>query len=437
LRTTPLQRRCALLACGLALGTTAGTGAASAQTGDAGSRLEPRMLYAITAQNALVRFDSRNPQRIRSRRSISGLDAGTTLKGIDFRPRTGDLYGVGSDNVVYRIEPNTAIAVAEGPAFTPGLNGRVFGFDINPFVDKIRVVSDAGQNLRLNPDEGTLLMADGNINPGTPQIVGSAYINSGFSENLAPSTMLFAVDAASDQIFLQNPPNNGTLANARPLGVDVQADTGFDIAGDDNVGYLVTRSGRGSRLYAVDPMTGGTRRLGTVGNGRLVLTGLAAWQDAANNPPRATPAPSPTPTPTPSPAPSPAPTPSPTPTPSPSPAPTPSPPGSGSSFASLDRPARTTVARFLSRGIRVTGTCASGRRGTVQLTVSRKTARRIGLRGTTLASRSVRCANGLVARLRAAARAKSALRRARGPVATTLRVRLGSAADSLQLRLRR
>ena len=70
-----------------------------------------------------------------------------TLAGIDFRPATGDLYGVGSDSVVYRVNPRTGIAVAEGPAFTPGLNGRFFGVDFNPTVDKIRVVSDAGQNL--------------------------------------------------------------------------------------------------------------------------------------------------------------------------------------------------------------------------------------------------------------------------------------------------
>jgi hypothetical protein len=42
----------------------------------------------------------------------------------------------------------------------------------------MRVTSVAGENLRLNVDEGTpLLASDGNLNPGTPQIVGSAYTN--------------------------------------------------------------------------------------------------------------------------------------------------------------------------------------------------------------------------------------------------------------------
>jgi hypothetical protein len=37
--------------------------------------------------------------------------------------------------------------------------------------------SVAGENLRLNVDEGTLLAIDGNLNPGTPRVVGSAYTN--------------------------------------------------------------------------------------------------------------------------------------------------------------------------------------------------------------------------------------------------------------------
>jgi hypothetical protein len=37
---------------------------------------------------------------------------------------------------------------------------------------------------------------------------------------------------------------------------------------------------RGTTLYTVDGTTGDTRSLGRVGGGkRLVLTGLAAWQD--------------------------------------------------------------------------------------------------------------------------------------------------------------
>ncbi|HEY6696036.1 MAG TPA: DUF4394 domain-containing protein [Solirubrobacteraceae bacterium] len=239
-----------------------------------------RLLYTTDTRGNLLSFAANNPRRVRST-AITGLPGGVALRGIDFRPATGDLYGVGSDSVVYRVNPRTGIAVAEGPAFTPALSGNSFGVDFNPTVDKIRVVSDAGQNLRLNVDEGTALSQDQNINPGMPQVVGSAYTNSSFTATKPAATTLYAVDAASDRLFVQNPPNNGTLTMGQRLGIDVGPNAGFDIAGADNVGFLTNAaSRRGTTLYTVDLQTGKTRSLGRVGGGkRLVLTGLAAWQD--------------------------------------------------------------------------------------------------------------------------------------------------------------
>jgi hypothetical protein len=51
------------------------------------------MLVATTDQNQLLRFNARDPDRIRDIQAITGLPAGVTLKGIDFPPATGDLYG--------------------------------------------------------------------------------------------------------------------------------------------------------------------------------------------------------------------------------------------------------------------------------------------------------------------------------------------------------
>jgi hypothetical protein len=272
-------RRAGVLAAILALAAVAAASAKNHGVDDRPSRI----LYATTDQNTLIKFDARSPERLKDIRGITGLPAGVKLGGIDFRPLTGDLYGVGSDSVVYRVNPRTGIAVAEGPAFTPGLTGRFHGVDFNPTVDKIRVTNEAGQNLRLNVDEGTLLSADAALNPGMPRVVGSAYTNSFFSAqapNTRPATQLYAIDSASDTIALQNPPNNGTLTNPQPLGFDLADQAGFDIAGDDNVGFIATKMKRGSGLYSVDPASGDSRWLGNIGGGRrLVVTGLAAWQD--------------------------------------------------------------------------------------------------------------------------------------------------------------
>jgi hypothetical protein len=278
-----MLRWSAPLACVLALSAVAAQASHRSYDDDRDwSRGPDRMLVATTNQNQLLTFNARNPDRIRDLQAITGLPAGVTLRGIDFRPKTGDLYGVGSDSVVYRVNPTTGIAIAEGPAFTPALRGRAFGVDFNPVVDKIRVVGDDRQNLRLNVDEGTVLSADADLNPGMPQVVAAGYENSSFSFMQPTATKLHVVDAASDTLFTQDPPNNGTLTNPRKLrGIDVGLNAGFDIAGDDNMGFLSNaRSGQGTWLYTVDVPTGKTRALGRIGGGkRLVVTGLAAWQD--------------------------------------------------------------------------------------------------------------------------------------------------------------
>jgi len=272
MRSTRLLRWSAAVGCVLALSAVA------AQASHRTPRVD-RMMVATTDQNQLIRFNARDPERIRDVRAITGLPPGVTLKGIDFRPATGDLYGVGSDSVVYRVNPQTGIAVSEGPAFTPALRGTTFGVDFNPVPDKIRVVSDDRQNLRLNVDESTVLSVDKDINPGMPQLVGAAYLNSSFSATRPAATTLYVVDALSNRLFTQDPPNDGTLKDGKKLGIDIGTDVGFDIAGAANTGFLANSTRRGSALYTVDVTDGDTDYLGRIGGKRLVVTGLAAWQD--------------------------------------------------------------------------------------------------------------------------------------------------------------
>ena len=262
-----------------------GHGKAGGSTGRTDSA--KRMVFATDSAGNLLSFRAAAPEAARSR-PITGLPGGVVPKGIDFRPATGDLYALGSDKVVYRVNPRTAIAVAEGPAFetaATALAGDRIGFDFNPTVDKIRVTSDADDNLRLDPDPGSLLATDTKLTPAEVTVVGSGYTNSSFAAfaNRPATTMLFAIDVASspDRIWLQNPANAGTLVTPRSLGVDLRSDLGFDIAGADDVGYLAgTRTGRsGAELYRVDVTTGDTRRLGRIGHGNVTITGLAAWQD--------------------------------------------------------------------------------------------------------------------------------------------------------------
>jgi hypothetical protein len=162
----------------LAAGATGGKGHGKSVRANDGQR----MVFATDSAGNLLRFKAQSPENARSK-SITGLPAGVVLDGIDFRPATGDLYALGSDKVVYRVNPATAIAVAEGPAFEPmpaALVGDRIGFDFNPTVDKIRVTSDADDNLRLDPDPGSLLAKDTSLTPAGVTVVGSAYTSSSF-----------------------------------------------------------------------------------------------------------------------------------------------------------------------------------------------------------------------------------------------------------------
>ena len=82
-----------------------------ADGGGAGGRLA-RDMYATDARNALLRFDSRFPGVITERVGVTGL--GGNLVGIDFRPSTGDVIGVATDNRVYVIDPDTGVSRAIG-----------------------------------------------------------------------------------------------------------------------------------------------------------------------------------------------------------------------------------------------------------------------------------------------------------------------------------
>jgi hypothetical protein len=208
---------------------------------------------------------------------ISGLEAGETIVGLDLRPATGELYGLGSTSRLYTIDPVTTVATQVGSGtFAVPLNGSSFGFDFNPTVDRIRVVSNTGQNIRLNPATGQMVDADPNVagvqpdgnlayaagdpNAGqTPNITGIAYTNNVAG---AATTTLFGIDSSLDILVTQNPPNNGTLNTIGSLGVNATSVIGFDVrpGGDTALATLVVGGTAG--LYDINLTTGQATFLG-------------------------------------------------------------------------------------------------------------------------------------------------------------------------------
>ena len=120
--------------------------------------------YALAGGVRLDKYKTSRPTEVIGTANISGLQENETILAIDFRPATGELYGVGNSSRLYII--NTVTGTARTPAvdaFTPAISGSIVGFDFNPTVDRIRLVTSTGQNLRLNPETGTVAATDGSI----------------------------------------------------------------------------------------------------------------------------------------------------------------------------------------------------------------------------------------------------------------------------------
>jgi hypothetical protein len=233
-------------------------------------------VYLLTVSNQLLRF-SRSPSVIQTNLAITGLQSKEFIQGIDFRPATAQLFGLGSSNRIYTINVTNGVATQVGSPNVFTLSGNDFGFDFNPVADRIRVTSDTEQNLRLNPNDGTLVGTDvtlayaaGDIHVGAnPAIVGCAYINN-FAGSVA--TTMYDVDADLDILVMQNPPNNGTLNTIGPLGVDVTGVAGFDFTEADKAAYAIFKraSGVASEIYRVNLVTGTATLLGAVNSADII-----------------------------------------------------------------------------------------------------------------------------------------------------------------------
>lgn len=241
------------------------------------------LLVGATSDNKLAVFSSDNPRRVRIIK-LSGLAPNERILGLDVRPANGQLYALGSTSQIYIVDLRQRVASPVGSPFSPALRGDFFGFDFNPQADRIRIVSDADQNLRINPDTGAVAAVDTDLDYAAgdsgagldPGAVGAAYTNN--DNNPATPTTLFDIDATRDTLVRQDPPNNGALTTVGSLGVATTHSlvAGFDIAASDGTAYALLRSAGSDRphLYRIDLTTGAASFIGEIG-GRVVLSSLA------------------------------------------------------------------------------------------------------------------------------------------------------------------
>jgi Domain of unknown function (DUF4394) len=256
-------------------------------------------LFIVNTASRLIGINAGQPQKLLSDRALAGLQPQERVLGIDYRVARGQLFALGSTGRLYRIDTTTATATAVGAPAAAPLRGNEFGVDFNPTVDRVRVVSDAGQNLRLHPDTGAVV--DSNPNVDGLQIDGdlafdAADVNAGkpvaavsagytYNKDNDKITTNFAIDARHGLLVTQGTregvvpavsPNTGRLFTVGALNAGAFERASFDISDVNNAAYaaLTPAGASASVLYRVNLATGTATRIGTVGGGSVVL-GLA------------------------------------------------------------------------------------------------------------------------------------------------------------------
>ncbi len=238
-------------------------------------------IIGLTTGNALVLFDSATPGTSTAAVGITGLAAGESILGIDLRPATGTIYGLSSVGSVYTLNASTGMAtfvsvlVADPTDLTSpytALSGSAFGIDFNPTVDRLRIVSTSGQNLRVNVTNG-ITITDGNLNGGATGAAAVAYTNN--DNNPSTGTELYAISGLTDTLYDQVPPNAGTLvaSGAGLLGVNTSDVIGFDISGTTGVAFAsLTNPNGASSLYSINLDTGAATLIGATANSLRGIT---------------------------------------------------------------------------------------------------------------------------------------------------------------------
>ena len=212
--------------------------------------------FATSADNKLFRFNPTSPTM--NSVDLTGLASGEIVVGLDFRPVNGALYAITNQSRLLTVNTSNGQVTPIGLTLTPGLSGTSFGFDFNPTVDRIRLVSNTRQNLRLHPDLGTVVFTDGSLNSGTPVVNAGAYDNNFVG---ATTTTLYVIDSETNMMYRQIPPNDGTLVSVGALGVNIDSESGFDIGGNSNMAFGLFKSNGLTAVYRLNLSSGAATKV--------------------------------------------------------------------------------------------------------------------------------------------------------------------------------
>ncbi|MCV2366133.1 DUF4394 domain-containing protein [Paucibacter sp. DJ1R-11] len=290
MRSTPLRFNPAM-----ALLASLGLAACSSVPYETPGPAAKEMIYAVTSTQQLIQFNAGQPQVLLSSKPLRGLAPQERLLGIDYRVAKGQLYGLGASGQLYRINTQDgSVSTVGTPSALPSDGAQEWGFDFNPTVDRIRVVNDAGFNLRLHPDtgavvdgnaeqpglqfDGRLAFDAGDVNAGKPVgIVAAGYSYNKRDEKI---TTNYALEGRQGLLVHQGSkegvqpmisPNSGRLFTIGSLGLGSFERATLDVSDVSNTAYSAISRGASSVWYRIDLETGRATRIGTIGGGAAVV----------------------------------------------------------------------------------------------------------------------------------------------------------------------
>jgi hypothetical protein len=263
-------------------------------------------IAAILPGNTLALFDSASPAQVTTR-SITGIGFARTVRGIDVRPVSGEVYIVSATTgaaansglELYTLDVNTGRATLIGAtaAALAGAADIPTGFDFNPAlvsgvpIDRVRYVNTNDENARLVPDTGGLAGNDTDLTPAaTTDVIAEAYDR---NVRTTAQTTLYAIDRNASYLAIQGginstpSPNGGVITDLAPLGfgVNLANDGGFDVSPSGVAFAALTNAGDNlTRLYTVSLPTAVTATpaataVGLIGNGATQVYSLTVLDD--------------------------------------------------------------------------------------------------------------------------------------------------------------
>jgi uncharacterized protein with beta-barrel porin domain len=260
-----------------------------------------QIVQTVRDGSTLVTVNASSPGSVVSSVAITGIGAGQTIAGIDYRPAAPrTLYAISNVGQLYTVNTRTGVAAAVGTPAAPTIGG--VGFDFNPAVDRLRIVTQTRQDIRANPDTGELAATDGTLAfaptdanaAAIPTVAGAAYTNN-FAG--AATTTLYVLDTrgalAPARLATQGnatvSPNTGQLFTVGSTGITSLGSVGFDIASTGQaLATFTDPATRVTSLYRIDLTSGTATLVGALAGGTtyeglaVALASFASFGTTAN-----------------------------------------------------------------------------------------------------------------------------------------------------------